>query len=146
MRTPADVRQFIREVLGCKCPGGVFERFSLERGREASADGPYQWRLVIGERLLIYVAPLPDSGNLSTWLDSLRSAGIRDRDSAALNRFRAVVLVGEAGVDPELWQRARGAWALHPCTHLHPVPAAIAQRLLASLDRCVNGGKSTDPA
>jgi hypothetical protein len=87
--TPA-LRAFVRNGLGCTCPEAVFEAVArtdlVVGGRVAGV------RLVIGDRLLIYVA----AGEASTAaIDALAAAGLQDRDEHGFNRFRLVVALAD---------------------------------------------------
>lgn len=110
----------MRETLGCACPEATFE--SVQRGTLSGVVGTAVTRLVIGERLLIYVAGgEPDVSRVI----ALAGAGRRDRDAHGLNRFRLVVgLPAEAGGVAALEQAFRGAVGDDPKAHLHCVSAA----------------------
>lgn len=81
------ITAFVREALGCACPEEVFDR--IEILRDTMAGGiPVEARLVIGARLLIYIAQAPDAAVL----EGLVVAGKRERDMHGLNRFRLVII------------------------------------------------------
>lgn len=81
------ITAFVRETLGCACPEEVFDRMEVIRDTMAG-DIPVKARLVIGGRLLIYIAQAPDEAVL----EGLAIAGRRDRDMHGLNRFRLVTI------------------------------------------------------
>jgi len=97
----AGVRRFVREVLGCGCPEAVFEHIE-DAPLPATGDLPAYRRLLIGQRLLIYVlVPVSASpASAAAALAGLLERGQRERDRLGLNRFRAVVGVD----DPPAWE------------------------------------------
>lgn len=121
------LRAFVRDTLRCTCPESVFE--SVERGSLPDAGGEPVTRLVIGGRLLIYVAKgKPEAAQLA----ALADAGRRDRDVNGLNRFRLVVgLPAGEGEDAALETAFRGAVRDDPKAHLHCVPTAACDAALS---------------
>ena len=109
----------MRDTLGCACPESVFE--SVERASLPDAAGEPVTRLVIGGRLLIYVARgVPDVAGVI----ALAAAGRQDRDGHGLNRFRLVVgLPGEQSDVAALAAAFRDAVGDDPKAHLHCVSA-----------------------
>lgn len=124
--TPA-LRGFVRDTLGCACPESVFE--SVERGRLANVAGQPVTRLVIGGRLLIYVAAgEPTAARVA----ALAASGRWDRDASGLNRFRLVLgLPAEASEVAALEAAFGDAAGGDPKAHLHCVPAAARDAALA---------------
>lgn len=126
---PPALRRFVRDTLGCTCPESVFE--SVEHGNLPDAAGERVARLVIGGRLLIYVAKgKPEAAQVA----ALAEAARRDRDAHRLNRFRLVVgLPADEGEGAALEAAFRGAVRDDPKAHLHCVPAAACDAVLSSL-------------
>ncbi|MDD4882109.1 MAG: hypothetical protein PHR30_09835 [Gallionellaceae bacterium] len=119
--TPHDhqaIAEFARNALGCGCEEAVFRSISLDSGRLADDPVPFA-RIVIGQRLLIYLVravpgrPWPDR------LPALAEAGRRERDAQAYNRFRLVLADGDASALAPLFVAATGA---DEKAHLHVVP------------------------
>jgi hypothetical protein len=117
------LEHFVRETLGCKCPDQVFECMDL--APVADAKGGLQFlRLVVGDRLLIYVAG-PGSGEETAMrVRDLARRGIRERNQSGYNRFR-LVIVGPAGREgaaqvADAFDLAVGA---DDRAHLHPLEA-----------------------
>lgn len=82
------IQKFVRNVLGCTCPDEVFEQIDI--GPVTSGD--YRWlRLLIGERLLIYIARMDNQEQINTELPVLLQSGREERDHRGYNRFRAVL-------------------------------------------------------
>ncbi len=86
MTSPAspDLEHFIRSTLGCKCPDEVFQ--SITTGRADS-----HTRLVVGNRLLIYVIETAPGCAAAKAVSRLAEQGLADRNAQQLNRFRLVV-------------------------------------------------------
>ena len=125
--TPS-IERFVRGTLGCRCPDEVFASIRVEQ--QAEAGTPFV-RLLVGERLLIYVLhprPGPPAAALVT---ALAARGRAERDACGYNRFRLVV-AGDAR-DPagaEIPERFAAAAGEDPHAHLHLVapdllPAAL---------------------
>lgn len=117
------IKAFVTETLGCGCPESVFERIDYDaRLVMAGLDRPLQ-RLLIGNRLLIYILESGDVSELQQVLPVLLAAGKADRDMHGYNRLRVVV----ATEQPDL---VRGEVdRLLPClpdlddrAHVHVVP------------------------
>jgi hypothetical protein len=116
--TPA-LRAFVRDTLGCTCPETVFD--VVRRGERALGSGASFIRLVIGDRLLVY---LVGAGAGTARVVELAAAGPRDRDASGLHRFRLVVgLPAGAAQAGELADGFAAAVAGDPKAHLHCVPA-----------------------
>lgn len=84
--TPASpaLEHFIRSTLGCKCPDEVFQSVTID-----CADS--HARLVIGNRLLIYVLETATGRAAGRTVSRLTEQGLADRNALRLNRFRLVV-------------------------------------------------------
>lgn len=80
------LKRFIRGTLGCRCPDEVFEAIVIERARTPDHASQYT-RLVVGDRLLIYVAQ--DTSALT--VRRLANQGLSERNDRGYNRFRLVV-------------------------------------------------------
>ena len=84
------VEHFVRRTLGCKCPDAVFKAITISRERSADTVPEYT-RLLIGDRLLIYVLDTSRAQRLSAAVSTLATRGRAERDAAGLNRFRLVI-------------------------------------------------------
>jgi hypothetical protein len=90
---PADkpvIEHFVRGTLGCKCPDEVFQSIVIERIPACGSTEPIT-RLVIGDRLLIYVLDAGRGDLGGGALETLSAQGRADRDLHGLNRFRLVI-------------------------------------------------------
>jgi hypothetical protein len=87
-RQHASIVRFVRETLGCRCPDDVFDSITLAT-ENADTVGCFS-RLVIGRRLLIYIARPADAAAVAAAVVALAHRGHRDRDTSGLDRFRLV--------------------------------------------------------
>lgn len=90
---PADrqsITYFVRTTLGCKCPDEVFQSVAIDRCPARDAAMPHT-RLVIGNRLLIYVCEAQSGQAMAAALSALATQGRSERDARHFNRFRLVV-------------------------------------------------------
>lgn len=118
-----DIVSFVREVLGCGCPDEVFRRIDIGTGR-CSPDGPDFARLVVGERLLIYILA-PDGRDIAGNVRSLAARGLAERDAEGYNRFRLVAVLPMRGEDAALGSGAFASVAGEdPHAHLHCLEAS----------------------
>jgi hypothetical protein len=85
------IRRFVREDLGCGCPEEVFDDIALA-SRDAGSDGPRYTRLLIGNRLLVYVMTATHGDELAHDTGALAARGVAERDEAGYNRFRLVAV------------------------------------------------------
>ena len=83
LASPA-LEHFVRGTLGCKCPAEVFQSIAIDRADSHT-------RLVVGNRLLIYVLEASSAKAAGKALARLAEQGLTDRNAARLNRFRLVV-------------------------------------------------------
>lgn len=87
-----DLQRFVRSTLGCKCPDEVFQSISIDQCDD-------HMRLVIGNRLLIYVMKAAAGPALHKALSRLTELGLEDRNSRRLNRLRLVVVSAQPTLD-----------------------------------------------
>ena len=86
----ASIQHFVRGTLGCKCPDAVFKSIAMSHEQDPETETPYT-RLLIGDRLLIYVLDARHTKKRSTAITALTTRGRTERDTAGLNRFRLVL-------------------------------------------------------
>jgi hypothetical protein len=131
---PADAKAielFVRSTLGCQCPDEIFSDITITHARNPDSDLTYT-RLVIGNRLLIYVLDARHSSALPLEVTTLAARGRADRDTDRLNRFRLVLTSdcpdeAKASVDAAF----SSASGHDDHAHLHVVGADQVPRLLA---------------
>jgi hypothetical protein len=83
LASPA-LEHFVRGTLGCKCPDEVFRSITIDRADSHT-------RLVVGNRLLIYVRESSSGKTPGKVLARLAEQGLADRNAARFNRFRMVI-------------------------------------------------------
>jgi hypothetical protein len=118
------IASFVRHTLGCGCPDEVLDEILHDPSHTAADGGPQVQRILVKDRLLIYVWATDDVDDAAARLETLMEAGRRERDSLGLNRFRAVIATGDiramhATTSPA-FDRLPG---LDERMHLHVVPA-----------------------
>ena len=91
MIPPERIKHFVRHTLGCTCPEEVFRsidvRTAIRLGNFITLDSA----IIIGNRLLVYIAEAGSSGCIEEHLPVLLAAGIQEREEKGLNRFRLVL-------------------------------------------------------
>lgn len=122
----ASIERFVRGPLGCRCPDEVFEAIVIERARTPDHASQYT-RLVVGDRLLIYVAQ--DTSVLA--VRRLASQGLSERNERGYNRFRLVVAQDcPAHTRVDIEQAFREAAGPDDRAHLHVIGADAAPEAL----------------
>lgn len=91
-----NVRAFVRQALGCDCDESVFEHIENEKDIEV-ADIILRNKINVGNRLLVYIVDASGPSFLKTQMPALLEAGRKERDGRGFNRFRLVLLTGDAG-------------------------------------------------
>lgn len=89
---PAKVKRFVQQKLGCACPDDVFERIKVKSG---NAKTLYQWKIVIGQKLLITICQIDERRQIEKMLRSIVISGKKERDRHGLKRFRVVLATEE---------------------------------------------------
>jgi hypothetical protein len=90
---PADrqsIERFFRSTLGCQCPDDVFQSIVIERA-PTSRDVLPHTRLVIGNRLLIYIHETQPAKATTAAVSKLATQGRTERDAKQYNRYRLVI-------------------------------------------------------
>lgn len=119
----AAIERFVRGTLGCQCPDEVFRR--VESGPLAlSGVGGTGRRLVIGDRLLIYIVTASDRPDQAPRIEQLAREGREERDRRGYHRFRLVIaLPAVAGDAASLEQRFARTLQGDERAHLHVLAA-----------------------
>ena len=108
------VIDLIQHTLGCGCPEEVFDHYLVCR---LEAPPIALVKMIIGERLLVYLVPHEETRQGGLQISELLRQGQSERDSRGLNRFRLVVVGTLGQIRPRLEQEVR---RLHdPKVHLH---------------------------
>lgn len=118
----AAIERLVREDLGCTCPAEVFEYVEDRLVALPGLAEPAR-RFAIGGRLLVYLIAVTDAAQALAQLPLWLAAGRAERDAAAMNRLRLVLITA----DPEaICQALQSAFAAlserDERTHLHVLP------------------------
>ena len=87
---------FIKTDLGCKCPDEVFSKIEKSINPVNHDNISSLNRVLVGERLLIYIVHASLHDVVEPFLEVMFSIGKTDRDENHYNRFRLVVVVSES--------------------------------------------------
>jgi hypothetical protein len=87
---------FVRDTLGCQCPDSVFDRIDYQENADILGKDAIVKRLLVGNRLLIYVLEIDDAINLPILLPRLVKNAKSERDSQGYNRLRVVIAAENA--------------------------------------------------
>jgi len=129
----SDLRRFVRSTLGCKCPDDVFQSVTIDRCDNLT-------RLMIGNRLLIYLMETTLEPPVAKTVSRLVEQGLADRNSQRLNRFRLVVACPQPSPDLASAKASFAAVAGDDDrAHLHVIstdelPAELRSSTLTSID------------
>ena len=86
------IKLFVQNTLGCGCPEEVFKSIDVRRSVRLNNFIVLDIVIVIGNRLLIYIAEARSEGCIEEHLPVLVAAGKKERDEKGLNRFRLVLV------------------------------------------------------
>ena len=87
-----EIKQFVRETLGCTCPDEVFQHVDCQSNVDASGEILLDYEINIGNRLLIFVVTIDQLESLSSLISQLVWHGTNKRNQENFNRFRLVLL------------------------------------------------------
>ncbi len=93
------IKRFAVEMLGCGCPDEVFRTIETGKAEIPGPDGSAIARILIGNRLLIYLVPVKTQTNLPALLSDYITTGTEERDSKGYNRFRLVLVAENSNFD-----------------------------------------------
>lgn len=116
------IKRFVQDTLGCGCPEEVFRSIQCRWNVRLNSFITLRGAIIIGNRLLIYIADAGTPGCTEEHLPALVAAGKRERDGTGLNRFR-LVLTADDPVEVQrtagrMFEELRGADAK---LHLHVI-------------------------
>ena len=118
-----EITRFVRGTLGCQCPDEVFQSIVIGQERTADHGEPFM-RLLVGDRLLIYIVPTSATAAVPDTLAALARQGRVERDAKGYNRFRLVVAshdpAAQAAAARAIFEQAVGH---DDKAHLHLVPS-----------------------
>jgi len=85
------IKTFVQHTLGCGCPEEVFQSMDCQFNIRLNNDIHLRNKINIGNRLLIYVLEVNNTGPLRNILPLLVNSGRTERDNLKFNRFRLVL-------------------------------------------------------
>lgn len=118
------IKIFVKQTLGCACPEEVFEYIDCQSNIKLNDDIVLNYKINIGNRLLIYVVEADNPGSIKNVLPLLISAGTKERDSLRFNRFRLVLVTDELD---EIRETAESIFTIinkDEKVYLHVIPKA----------------------
>ncbi len=86
------IKIFVRQTLGCGCPEEVFKLIDCQFNIKLNNEAILRNRINIGNRLLIYILEVNNTGPIKTILPFLIKSGKTERDNFKFNRFRLVLI------------------------------------------------------
>jgi hypothetical protein len=92
MLSPEYIKHFVQNTLGCGCPEEVFKSIDVRQNVRMNNVIVLDSAIIIGNRLLIYIAEAGSAGCIDEHLPVLVLAGRKERDEKSLNRFRLVLV------------------------------------------------------
>jgi hypothetical protein len=95
MLSPEHIKQFVQKTLGCGCPEEVFKSINVRQNVRINNFIVLDSAIIIGNRLLIYIADAGSAGCIEEHLPVLVAEGRKERDEKSLNRFRLVLVTDE---------------------------------------------------
>jgi hypothetical protein len=92
MLSPEHIKHFVQNILGCGCPEEVFRSIDMHRNVRVNSFIVLDSAIVIGNRLLVYIAEARSTRCIEEHLPVLMRCGRQERDEKELNRFRLVLV------------------------------------------------------
>ena len=119
------IEHFVRATLGCQCPDEVFRSIAIDQLR--TADGAIGYtRLLVGNRLLIYILDTAAVRVADGALADLVARGCRERNERGYNRFRLVITCDDPASESTSVQHAFDRAAGNDeRAHLHCLPRTL---------------------
>jgi hypothetical protein len=119
-----EITRFVRGTLGCQCPDDVFRSIVITHQHTPDNGAPFT-RLLVGDRLLIYLLPASSTDATPETLAALARNGRAERDAKGYNRFRLVIASQDAlSQDPAARTTFESVLGREDRAHLHFVPSA----------------------
>lgn len=88
MKNYQELKRFVQDTLGCACPEEVFKKIEYEKKQ----DKPWERRINVGDRLLIYIISVDSENDLTNKIDIAMESGVTERNEKKFNRFRLVLV------------------------------------------------------
>jgi hypothetical protein len=85
------IKSFVKNTLGCTCPDEVFNQIECKEEYNPGSNLPCCKRLLVGNRLLIYLWHIDSPDVMRANLVLMTESGKNERDDKGYNRFRLVL-------------------------------------------------------
>ena len=116
----ATIKRFVQHTLGCACPDEVFAVVEYHVNTIVSPDLPYSFKLLVGQRLLVYVLCGVAPQGIKSLLPVMLTKGRQERDEKGLNRFRAVIVTDRVDeLEPDATELFKALSDRDDNVHLH---------------------------
>ena len=129
MFPPDHIKDFVQHTLGCSSPEEVFRSIDMRNNVHLGSFITLDSAIIIGNRLLVYIAVTGSAGCIEEHLPVLYAAGMKERNEKRLNRFRLVLVVDGPEKDRRIAERQfeelRGG---DEKVHLHMLTSSPARR------------------
>ena len=123
MITNENIKQFVKQTLGCACPEEVFHYIDCQHNIKLSGDILLSSKINIGNRLLIYLVEMNIPDLIKRKLPLLIETGKKERDSSGFNRFRLAIVTDKVEqikqIADDIFQNLKGK---DEKIHLHIIP------------------------
>jgi hypothetical protein len=86
------IKTFVQQTLGCGCPEEVFKFIDCQFNIKLNNEAILRNKINIGNRLLIYILEVNNTGPIKNILPFLVKSGKTERDNLKFNRFRLVLI------------------------------------------------------
>lgn len=111
----------MKQTLGCACPDEVFEYIDCQSNIKLNDEIILRNKINIGNRLLIYVLEVNNTGPIKNVLPFLVTAGKTERDNLKFNRFRLVLITDKLDELKETAEKLFNTINKDDKVHLHVV-------------------------
>ena len=105
MNNKKDIKTFVINKLGCNCPSEVFNIIECEKDIRLDQNFNLNYKINIGNRLLIYIIEINDKEFLRQNLLKIVAHGIDERNKNNFNRFRLVIISNDIDESDKSGQR-----------------------------------------
>jgi len=121
-----NVKDFVRNTLGCDCAEEVFSHIENEAGAEAGGIR-LKNKINVGDRLLVYIVDA--EGDTVGKMPALVAAGKAERDARGFNRFRLVLVSDDREIMKRGFEAYRAMGISDERIHLHVIEKRGAKSL-----------------
>ena len=115
------IKTFVQQTLGCGCPEEVFKLIDCQFNIKLNNEAILRNKINIGNRLLIYILEVNNTGPIKNILPFLVTSGKTERDNLKFNRFRLVLITDRVEEIKRTAESIFGAINKDEKVHLHIV-------------------------